>query len=117
MTGVEILAIEEVATAFNFNWMSCWDAAAICMVVCVAIGSIISLTDGDAIGIVAFSILGVLVSAMCGPIAGYADQIPTEYESHYKVIITDEVSMNDFTDKYEIIDQEGKIYTVRERND
>lgn len=35
----------------------------------------------------------------------------------YKVIISDEVSMNEFLDKYEIIDQEGKIYTVRERTD
>ena len=117
MTGVEILAIEEVATTFVFNWTSFWIAVAICMGICVGIGSIISLADGDVVGIVILSILGVLASVMFGPVAGYADQTPTEYEAHYKVIITDEVSMNDFTDKYEIIDQEGKIYTVRERND
>lgn len=33
----------------------------------------------------------------------------------YKVTINDSVSMNEFLDKYEIIDQEGKIYTVKER--
>ena len=33
----------------------------------------------------------------------------------YKVSIDDSVSMNEFLDKYEILDQEGKIYTVRER--
>lgn len=33
----------------------------------------------------------------------------------YKVTIDDSVSMNEFLDKYEILDQEGKIYTVRER--
>ena len=33
----------------------------------------------------------------------------------YKVTIDDSVSMNEFLDKYEIIDQEGKIYTVKER--
>ena len=33
----------------------------------------------------------------------------------YQVTISDEVSLNDFMDKYEILDQEGKIYTVKER--
>lgn len=33
----------------------------------------------------------------------------------YKVTIDDSVSMNEFLDKYEILDQEGKIYTVKER--
>lgn len=33
----------------------------------------------------------------------------------YKVIISDEVSLNEFYDKYEIVDQEGKIYTIKEK--
>ena len=33
----------------------------------------------------------------------------------YKVTIDDSVSMNEFLDKYEILDQEGKIYTVKEK--
>lgn len=33
----------------------------------------------------------------------------------YKVTIDDSVSMTEFMDKYEILDQEGKIYTVKER--
>ena len=33
----------------------------------------------------------------------------------YKITIDDSVSMNEFLDKYEILDQEGKIYTVKER--
>lgn len=38
-----------------------------------------------------------------------------EYEYEYKVTISDEVSMNEFMKKYEIINQEGKIYTIKER--
>ena len=38
-----------------------------------------------------------------------------KYETQYKVTIDDSVSVNEFNEKYEIIDQEGKIYTVRER--
>lgn len=40
-----------------------------------------------------------------------------KYETHYQVTIDDSVSMNEFQDKYEIIEVEGKIYTVRERVD
>ena len=34
----------------------------------------------------------------------------------YKVTIEDSVSMNEFLNKYEILEQEGKIYTVKEIN-
>lgn len=34
--------------------------------------------------------------------------------THYQVIIDDTVPMNEFFDKYEVIKQEGKIYTVKE---
>ena len=39
-----------------------------------------------------------------------------EYETVYDIIIGDEVSFNDFNEHYEIIDQNGNIYTVREKN-
>lgn len=35
----------------------------------------------------------------------------------YKATIDDSVSMNEFLDKYEILDQEGKIYTIKEREE
>lgn len=38
-------------------------------------------------------------------------------DSHktYKVIVDDNVSFNDFIEKYVIVDQDGQIYEVRER--
>ena len=38
-----------------------------------------------------------------------------KYETRYQVTTDDSVSMNEFQNKYEIIEVEGKIYTVRER--
>lgn len=38
-----------------------------------------------------------------------------KYETRYQVTIDDSVIMNEFQSKYEIIEVEGKIYTVRER--
>ena len=46
---------------------------------------------------------------------GLTEAPATEYATEYKVTIDDSVSMNEFMDKYEIINQEGKIYTVREK--
>lgn len=37
------------------------------------------------------------------------------YETRYQVTTDGSVSINEFQDKYEIIEVEGKIYTVKER--
>ena len=37
-------------------------------------------------------------------------------DTQYQVVVSDDVNFNEFQEKYEIIKQEGKIYTVRERN-
>lgn len=55
-------------------------------------------------------IIGIALSVACGCL------IPEDkYETHYQVTVDDSVSMNEFQDKYEIIEVEGKIYTVKER--
>ena len=59
-----------------------------------------------------FAILVVCVVLFI--VCGYL--IPEDkYETHYQVTIDDSVGMNKFQDKYEIIEVEGKIYTVKER--
>jgi len=38
------------------------------------------------------------------------------YEApEYKVTISDDVGFNEFNKKYEVVEQEGEIYTIRER--
>lgn len=39
----------------------------------------------------------------------------TVYETHYKAIIADNVYMNEFFDKYEIVGTEGEIYIIKNR--
>lgn len=108
MTGVEILAVEKVATEFGF----CWP------------GFIALLLTGIIFGLVIYSganntpatIFIVVFALATAFFVGFtANGKPIAYEPHYKVIISDEVSMNEFLERYEIISQEGKIYTVRER--
>lgn len=40
---------------------------------------------------------------------------PRELTPRYQVIIEDDVNFNDFVNKYKIIEQNGLIYTVEER--
>ena len=117
MAGVEILATEEVAVAWGFSW-----TAFIVTFIVVAIGGLIaSIVTGIqynsfSFGVFMFVIL-FIVAGLFGWLAGEMLGEPTEYETHYKVTISDEVSMNEFLERYEIVDQDGKIFTVRERND
>lgn len=115
MTGVEVLAVEEIAIGFAFNWSEFWGMASIVFCVLLVLGCIIAILESNWVPIIPFCILGLLLGSLLGFASGDANGIPIEYENQYKVIISDEVSMNEFIEKYEIIDQEGKIYTVREK--
>lgn len=115
MTGVEILAMEEVVANSIFNWSAFWIAFGILFCMFIGIGFSISAATYDYSNIVAGVIVGTVCGLIFGGISGGSNAIPTEYAMQYKVIISDEVLMNEFLEKYEIVDQEGKIYTVRER--
>lgn len=116
MTGVEILATQEVAIAFEFGWDNFWIGLAMVTAIGLFVGTLAFLSSGDFINIVVGVILGAILGIIVGIGVG-VDNIPTEYETRYKVTISDEVIMNDFLERYEIVSQEGKIYTVRENND
>ena len=109
MTGVEILAIGEMGINECFNWP-------VAIFGGLVVGIIASLLLGAAKNDFELSLcIAPFASLFAGAILGfgfptYQDTIPT-----YKVIISDEVSMNEFMNKYEILNQDGKIYTVKER--
>ena len=117
MTGVEILAMEEVVTKTSYNM----SAFVICFIVVFAFflifGVIASYTEDDYHYVIPFAAIGLLIGAIPAFIVGAGTGIPTEYTTQYKVTVSDEVQLNEFNERYEIIEQEGKIYTVRERND
>ena len=113
MTGVEILAMEEVVVTYAFNCKAYLLCILAVVSFCFIIGVIAGLPNTVAYGIGVGVTLGLLFGALVGLIPAWTT-LPKEYETQYKVTISDEVSMNDFLSRYEIIDQEGKIYTVRE---
>ena len=115
MNGVEILASSQVLIDVAFNWSAFWIVFSIFTVVSLFLGLILFSIKNDWVVIIILVIVGMVLGCIWGGIAGVEYATPAEYETRHKVIISDEVQMNSFLEKYEVLDQEGKIYTVRER--
>jgi hypothetical protein len=117
MSGIEILAFEEVACAWeSWNWRSFWIAVAIVFIISIIAGFIFACQEADIFaGLLMFGCMLIGVGSLLGIVAGKKCVNPTKYETHYKVTVDESVSMMEFNEKYEVLGQEGKIYTVRER--
>jgi hypothetical protein len=113
MNGVEIL--NEYTVYTTQTWVTIVGVLAF-------IGGIVSLVTlaynkGDFavwINIISMSICFVTLFTLVA-IDGNTNYLKDYSHIEYKVTIDDSVSMNEFLDKYEILDQEGKIYTVKEK--
>ena len=116
MTGVEILAMEEVATAFGWNIWGTVFGFLVAALIFGLVGALVETAEGAESGLIVF-ISGTLIGGLLLGLAfGSTGGEPTAYETQYKITVSDEVPMNEFLERYEIIDQDGKIYTVRERD-
>lgn len=115
MNGVEILSAQEVATTITYNVPATWIIACVTLVCFIGLGIYMTVKDKDSVWLLLNFIIGFVAAMFIGGVVAATTGTTVEYETRYKVTISDEVSMNEFLDKYEIIEQEGKIYTVRER--
>ena len=116
MNGVEILSSIEVAIEHAFNWRVFWFIGIVILVGFIASGvAIYRERDCELNIVIYFCLIGIAIGGIFGCLLGEDSGRPTKYATEYKVIISDEVSMNEFNKKYEIINQEGRIFTVREK--
>jgi hypothetical protein len=110
MNGVTILHTFEVATKYSYNWDAVWISAIVCAgIALIIIGGVCLAGNTEWIALIVTPIC-----ALPSFIMGLAFEKPCEYETRYKVIVSEEVSMAEFTNKYKIIDTEGSIYIVTE---
>ena len=110
MTGVEILTSETIYNTILPEW--CFVMGFVCMWV----GIIVTFTlFAECYDIGPWITMAVSVVFMVIAILGGISNKNDISHIEYKVTIDDSVSMNEFLDKYEILDQEGKIYTVKEK--
>lgn len=111
MEGIEVLSIGSIGVNQVFNW----DAAIIGGLV---LGFLCSLygffsTDSPLVGIAIFVIMGLFFGFVLGiSVEKYADTVPT-----YKVTVNDTISINEFYERYEVLEQDGKIFTIKEKTE
>ena len=117
MTGVEILASNEIVVESAWNWLWCGIVGGAVFGCILLAGILLCIKYSDWAMLPVLVFLGLFGGALCGSAVGATYSTPTKYETRYKVTISDDILMNDFLERYEIIDQEGKIYTVREINE
>lgn len=108
MEGVTILATNEAVEATGFSWV----VAIIVFLAAIFINLMYGLlNDSPGIGLIVGVILGFSLGILAGFTAGRVSSPET-----YKVTISDTVNFNEFNERYKIINQEGLIYIVTERN-
>lgn len=114
MEGVRILAQAPVYdTVYSWGWS--WAGFALGILAVAILAFIIFLMcNGDITGLLLLIFVGFFgFTSFFLFSKGNGEKVYSHEE--YKVIIDDSVKLNDFYEKYEVIDQEGEIYTVIER--
>lgn len=115
MNGVEILNQTNIYQTEYSTWVF-W----LILAICFTIGLVVAIIEWVDFG---FNIDGVIALVACtviGFFLGIAGGVATEHETdkldyiEYQVTVSNEVNFNEFLEKYEILGQEGKIYTIKE---
>ena len=79
---------------------------------CALVIAIIFASDGES---AALFLIIPFALCICLSISAFCEVDNNPEETVYKVIVDDSVPMNEFYSQYEIIDQEGLIYEVKEK--
>ena len=120
MDGVTILNEIEVVQVMNdtFNYT----AGCIALIITVLIGAIIGFFIGriqcDEIqGTLAGALLGLVLGLFTMAVFGFAFSYPLETKTtvRYEVTIDDSVSLTEFYEHYNVIEQRGEIFVVEKK--
>ena len=68
---------------------------------------------GTIVGVLCGIVLSIFIGPMSGLIFSYSPETETTYR--YEVTIDDSVSMNEFYDKYTVVEQRGDIVVIEEK--
>lgn len=109
--GVEILNSTEIIGVNNKT------ESVICLLflfigICIFIYGLYNLFYKSKLKYSVYTIIGIIFICLLGM---FLCKSTGKYE--YQITIDDSVSFNEFMNKYEIIDKQGKIYTVRLREE
>lgn len=111
MNGVEIFN-----TVYEYDRLisSDWVALVVLITGIIAIAGICT-TSFDKAQKVLKILVTISIACVIGSVIGANIETNKIIGTKYQVTISEEVKFNDFMEKYEIVDQDGEIYTVRKR--
>lgn len=111
--GVTILAQEPIyETVYSWGWS--WGGLIFSIIaIIMLIGIIYICIDIPEISVLSVFVLILLACSISEFRCGNKTEV--YLGEQYKVVIDDSVSLNEFNEKYDIVEQEGKIYTVIEK--
>lgn len=117
MTGVDILSSSEIDCNPEPMWGLSLIIGGVALLIFIIIGIIEWNKSSDFKDFIGFTLIGLLFGGfMCVFSLAITNEFNyTDTKTQYKATISEEVNFVEFNEKYEIIDQEGKIYTIIER--
>lgn len=121
MNGVTILNEIEVVQVINdtFNYTAGGIALLITVIVGIVMGFFIGRIDCDEFtGTLVGALIGLVLGIFVNAVFGFAFSYPSETKTtmRYEVIIDDSVSLTEFYEHYDVIEQRGEIFVVEEKN-
>lgn len=121
MDGVTILNEIEFVQVVNdtFNYTAAIITLLVTVLVCAVVGFFIGRMEVDEFsGIVVGALIGLVLSIFIGGLFGRLFEYPpvTETTMRYEVTIDDSVSLTEFNERYNIIEQRGSIFVIEEKN-
>lgn len=109
------MEILNVGTA-TIDYLGGWSASVIIFlifgIIFLITGLLISIWGYDSIAML-FWVMGVI--CVFGAFYDYHTNNPVKVTT-YQVILDDDISYNEFVEKYKVIKQEGRIYTIYEKD-
>lgn len=112
LDGITLLDTGTKVVSYTWGWS--WGGfITVIFAIFLIVVSIIRMIDGT--GGEIFVIAAIFVGMLGLFIFAHAK--PGKTINTYSVIIDDSVSMTEFYDKYEVLDIQGKIFTITERED
>lgn len=113
LDGITLLDTGTKVVSYTWGWSWGGFIAAIFAIFLIVV-FILCTIDGTAGGEI-FFFAGIFVGMLSLFIFAHAK--PAKTINTYSVIIDDSVSMTEFYNKYEVLDIQGKIFTITERED
>ena len=114
MNKIEFLSSEKVITKTRFNWKCFYPIEFVSIVTCLCAGLHVYKQNNDLGTVICLSIIGILFGAFYGYLLGLFTATPIKYAMQYKIAILDEAAIPEIKEKYEIVEQNEKLWTIRE---